>query len=86
MADYKDSVTVTGETFNGTKFEHKLYFQNGATKEEVENSIRAREPSAQRVSLKIAQGPTNEELVAQQKKVDSAKDEVKTEKPAPRGK
>ena len=82
---YRDNVIVTGETFNGTKFEHKLYFQNGATKEEVENALRAREVSAQRNSLKIVQGETNAEAVARQKKADEAKlhpAEVKTERPA----
>ena len=83
---YKDNVTVSGETFNGTKFEHKLYYQNGATKEEVENAVRAREVSAQCASLKIEQGETNEEAVARQKKVDEEKakgPKVVDSKPAP---
>lgn len=70
---YGDNVIVTGETFNGNKFEHKLYFQNGATKDEVENMIRAREPSAQRGTLKIVQGETNAQAVERQKKVDASK-------------
>ena len=72
MAEYKDNVTVTGETFNGTRFEHKLYYQNGASKEDVLNALRAREPSAQRASVKIVQGETNEQAVARQKEADKA--------------
>lgn len=70
---YKDHVTVTGETFNGSKFEHKLYYQNGASEDDVLAALRAREPSAQRESVKIEQGPTNEELVKEQKKLDEAR-------------
>ncbi len=69
---YKDNVTVTGETFNGNKFKHELYFQDGASKEDVEGAVRVREVSAQKASLKIVQGETNEQAVAKQKKVDEA--------------
>lgn len=70
---YRDNVTVDGVTFNGNKFRHKLYYQNGATKEEVEQAIRAREPSAQRASLRIYQGVTNEQAVSKQKQVDASR-------------
>ena len=69
---YRDNVTVDGETFNGTKFRHKLYFQGKASKADVLNQIRAREPSAQKASLKIYQGPTLEALRAKQKRTDAA--------------
>jgi hypothetical protein len=72
MADYKDNVTVTGETFNGTKFKHKLYYQNGASKEDVLSALRVREPGAQRATVKIWQGPTLEALRAKQKATDAA--------------